>query len=79
MVDVQSGLNMIESIRFTSTVTDQWREIYNHQRPHQAPDFNVPASRYRQSELCYQEVPAELEYGDDDEVRTVQANGELNW
>ncbi|CAN7469248.1 MULTISPECIES: integrase core domain-containing protein [Pseudomonas] len=70
---------MIESIRYTSTVTDQWREIYNHQRPHQALDFNVPASRYRQSELCYQEVPAELEYGDDDEVRTVQANGELNW
>jgi len=58
---------------------DQWRKIYNHQRPHQALNFNVPASRYWQSELCYQEVPAELEYGDDDEVRTVQANGELNW
>lgn len=60
-------------------IFDQWREIYNHQRPHQALNFNVPASRYRQSEQCYQEAPPELEYGDDDEVRTVQANGELNW
>jgi len=28
---------------------DRWREIYNHQRPHEALDQNPPASRYRPS------------------------------
>src|SRR5690606_40790822 len=29
---------------------DEWRAVYNLDRPHEALDFDVPASRYRRSE-----------------------------
>jgi Integrase core domain len=30
---------------------DQWRQVYNHERPHQALGMAVPASRYQGSWL----------------------------
>ena len=54
---------------------DAWREIYNHERPHEALGLQVPASRYRVSERAFPEVLPPLEYGPCDAVRTVQAQG----
>lgn len=49
----------------------QWREVYNHQRPHQALNFEVPARRYQASPRSYPETLPALEYLDGDEVRKV--------
>jgi transposase InsO family protein len=49
----------------------QWREVYNHERPHQALNFAVPASRYQASSRSYPETLPALEYPEGDEVRKV--------
>ena len=48
---------------------DPWRTIYNHERPHQGIDLEVPISRYRPSERSFQEVNDHFQYSDRFEVR----------
>lgn len=54
---------------------DRWRQVYNHERPHEGIGLEVPASRYRRSERAYPEVLSELEYPPGDVVRMVQDGG----
>jgi len=61
------------------TAFDCWREIYNHQRPHQALDMQTPASRYRMSERSYPEQLPPIEYGPQDAVVMVKALGEMRF
>ncbi len=56
---------------------DTWREVYNHERPHQALDYAVPASRYRPSAREFPEFLPPIEYSPGDQVRKVQAHGEF--
>src|SRR5262249_26935963 len=56
---------------------DPWRNIYNQERPHEALQMQVPASRYRVSEREYPEVLPALEYAPDCQVRKVQHGGRL--
>jgi transposase InsO family protein len=58
---------------------DRWREIYNHQRPHEALDLEVPASRYRASVRCYPEVLPPIEYDASDVVRSIRPNGQVSF
>ena len=41
---------------------DQWRDIYNFERPHEALGMNVPASRYQPSPRQYLREPPAAEY-----------------
>lgn len=50
---------------------DDWRELYNAQRPHEALGMQVPAARYRVSARVFPEMLPPVEYGPGDEVRTV--------
>ncbi len=57
-----------------------WREIYNHERPHESLGGEVPASRYRVSQ---REMPERLPeagqwYGGDDVVKKVGAKGTIS-
>jgi transposase InsO family protein len=54
---------------------DAWREIYNHCRPHQALDMEVPAMRYRTSPRSMPEHLPAIEYAPGDQVRKVQPEG----
>lgn len=54
---------------------DAWRAVYNQERPHEALDDAVPATRYRPSERRYPERLPLLEYLPDDLVRRVQSKG----
>ena len=54
---------------------DSWREVYNHQRPHEALQMGTPISRYRISTIAFQEHPAAIEYGPEDTVITVKWGG----
>ncbi len=58
---------------------DQWRDIYNFQRPHEALDMDVPGSRYRQSTRNYPENLPPIEYGPDDQKRKVQQRGWISF
>lgn len=57
---------------------ERWRTVYNTQRPHEALDLSVPASRYRHSPRDYAEAPAPFEYAPDDIVRRVQQGGQIS-
>ena len=56
---------------------DQWRHRYNHQRPHEALDMAVPASRYQMSHRSFPEQLPPLEYDAADQVRKVQIDGKI--
>ena len=58
---------------------DQWREMYNHERPHEALAMEVPATRYRPSPRPFPEALPKLEYAPDVMVRKVHANAEINF
>ncbi len=56
---------------------DQWRDLYNLERPHQALNMDVPATRYRVSSRPFPESLPAIEYGSHDLVRIVQSKGEI--
>jgi transposase InsO family protein len=56
-----------------------WREVYNHQRPHEALDMNTPASRYQASPRPYPEVLPPIEYAPDDQVRQAGHHGYISF
>jgi transposase InsO family protein len=56
-----------------------WRQSYNFERPHQALDMQVPASRYRDSPRGFPEQLPAIEYGPDDMVRKVQIQGKISF
>jgi transposase InsO family protein len=54
---------------------DEYRFVYNGERPHQALDFEVPASRYRVSARRFPEQLPPIEYDAGDVVRKVHDKG----
>jgi transposase InsO family protein len=57
---------------------DSWRHQYNTERPHEALDMDVPASRYTISPRRFPETLPEIEYGPIDQVRKVQDGGYIS-
>ncbi len=58
---------------------DRWRNVYNTQRPHEALELAVPASRYQPSPRDYVETIAPFEYAPGDIVRRVQQGGHVSF
>jgi len=56
---------------------DQWRLIYNHERPHEAIQMRTPATRYRPSRIAYPERLPEIVYPETDRVLTVGWDGKV--
>lgn len=71
------GNRWFSSLSQVQAAFDRWREIYNHERPHEALHLEVPASRYAASPRSYPEVLPPIEYGASDLVQTVRHNGML--
>lgn len=67
------------SLNQVQTAFDDWRRVYNHERPHEAIALNTPISRYNPSPRAFPSRPPQIEYGPDDEVVTVKWNGELRY
>ena len=57
---------------------DAFRHTYNHERPHEAIGYAVPASRYAPSPRPFPERLPEPVYGPDDTVRRVQRCGTVS-
>lgn len=60
-------------------IFDQWRVVYNTERPHEALAMAVPASRYQPSQRRYPEQLPAIEYGLDDSVRKVRRYGHIKY
>jgi transposase InsO family protein len=58
---------------------DDWRYVYNHERPHQALDLETPATRYRISARAFPEQLPAIEYAQADLVRKVDSDGFLSF
>lgn len=58
---------------------DEWREMYNCERPHEALGMKVPSSRHRVSERPFPEKLPPIEYRLGDCVRKVQAGGRIQY
>jgi transposase InsO family protein len=58
---------------------DDWREVYNFERPHEALEGHTPATRYRPSVRGFRERPAPIEYAPDFTVRKVDQNGRFSF
>lgn len=56
---------------------DNWRVVYNTERPHEALSMAVPASRYQPSLRRYPEQLPAIEYGPTDIVRKVRSYGHI--
>jgi hypothetical protein len=58
---------------------NDFREEFNHERPHEALDQQTPASCYAPSARAMPATLPPLEYPDRFEVRYVSANGGIRW
>jgi hypothetical protein len=58
---------------------EEFRRIYNEQRPHEALQVNRPIERYRVSSRSYQSQPREWEYPSGSKARKLNAKGVLYW
>ena len=58
---------------------DEWREIYNLERPHEAIDLATPITRYHLSPRCYPEQLPAIEYPPGTLVRRVKSRGEISF
>jgi len=61
------------------TAFDDWRHLYNTQRPHEALNLEVPAAHYAPSERLYPEALPEVLYDEADTLRVVDANGHIHF
>jgi transposase InsO family protein len=58
---------------------DDWRPVYNHQRPHEALDLQVPAKRYTPSQRSFPAKEPAVEYDLNDDVRKVCGGGRVSF
>jgi transposase InsO family protein len=58
---------------------DDYREVYNLIRPHDALGLAVPASRYRPSDREYPEALPPIEYDSDSTIRMVDSCGRISF
>jgi transposase InsO family protein len=58
---------------------DEWRVVYNTQRPHEALALATPVSRYHPSERCFPERIEPFDYGPGVIVRRVDGSGWLSF
>lgn len=73
------GQSSFTDLEHAQKAFDRWRPVYNHERPHQALDMEVPASRYHISPRAFPQVLSPIEYAPDDLVRIVQGKGEISF
>lgn len=58
---------------------DNWRSIYNNDRPHEALDMAVPMDRYRASRRAFPEILSSPDYAPGETLRKVQDGGFISF
>jgi transposase InsO family protein len=73
------GTRVFADLAAAQAAFDSFRTTYNHDRPHEALSWAVPAERYAVSPRSYPEMLPELAYADDAQVRVVAHNGAISF
>jgi transposase InsO family protein len=60
-------------------VFDRFRQEYNYEYPHEAIEMKPPTSCYTPSVRPYPFKLADVEYGNEYEVRRIRTNGDIRW
>ena len=76
--EVLAGRSFID-LQQAQSAFEHWRDIYNHERPHDALGLETPAKRYRASPINYPVALFPIEYSSEDTVAVVKWNGEVNF
>lgn len=71
--------NRIENFSHAQKLFDQWRYIYNYERPHQALDMRVPADRYKPSARIMPSKLPVIEYEQSAIVRKINDTGHISY
>lgn len=58
---------------------DPWREMYNHERPHESLGLSTPSEYYQISERCFREQTKPYQYSDRFKVRKTNRYGQLSF
>lgn len=58
---------------------DDWRQVYNTERPHEAIGHRVPLDRYRPSPRSFPETLPDIEYDAGETLRTVDREGRFSF
>jgi len=69
--------NSFATLPTAQAAFDAWRALYNNERPHEALQMQVPASRYTPSSLAFPDQPPKIEYDDKVTVRKVDELGRI--
>jgi hypothetical protein len=69
--------NKIKDYEHAQNLFNEWRETYNHVRPHQAIGLLKPAQRYKPSNKAMPSTLPMIEYDEGAIVRKVRGNGGL--
>jgi hypothetical protein len=69
----------MQSFDHAQHLFDQWREQYNHKRPHEGIGMEVPASRYRASRKPMPKTLAPVEYPTGAILKKVKSNGYISY
>lgn len=69
----------LATIRSCQHCFDEWRDVYNLERPHEALGMHPPISRYRESPRAYPRRLPAVEYGPGDQVRRVSIEGDISF
>jgi transposase InsO family protein len=73
------GTRVFADLAAAQTAFDAFRACYNHDRPHEALAWAVPAERYAPSPRGFPETLPALAYADDAQVRVVAHNGAISF
>ena len=74
-----AGIRDLPDLATAQRRFDAWRSGSNHERPHVALGYAVPADRYQSSPRPCPAVLPEIVYGPDDAVRQVSRPGRLSF
>jgi transposase InsO family protein len=72
------GWQQFRNLEHVQRKMEPYRHVYNQERPHQALEMKVPASRYQISPRRFSETLPPIEYDNGDLVRTVQIRGHIH-
>jgi Integrase core domain len=71
--------NRFHDLNHCQRYFDEWRDIYNLERPHESLGMQVPADRYRPSNRPFPRLLAQIEYPSTDLVRSVDGYGRISF
>ena len=69
------ALRAFENLAQCQKAFDQWRPVYNHERPHEALGLATPATRFTPSQRPMPETPPMPEYSDGEVLRKINKDG----